>query len=201
MTSSGLDATVGSATIEASTIANNAAYGIRTGGDLTISRTRVNGNPSGGIVATAPHTFDVTNSIITGNGNASNVGGIEVDVTNAPGARLEFNTIVGNNSSGSLHGGGVACSGSLAAKYNAIAANKINNSATLSFSQTAGCDFSASTVQNDLGGLGMDPTTFHLSPPSGLIDQVPSSDLPIDFDGDPRPSGSASDIGADEYRP
>jgi hypothetical protein len=45
-------------------------------------------------------------------------------------------------------------------------------------------------------------TNFHLGSGSPAIDMAdPASTNMIDFDGDVRPNGPASDIGADEYVP
>jgi len=61
----------------------------------------------------------------------------------------------------------------------------------------------------DLGGnLNQDPrlkgpsASPHLKPTSPLIDAgICAGAPPLDFEGDPRPSGAGCDIGADEYAP
>jgi hypothetical protein len=58
---------------------------------------------------------------------------------------------------------------------------------------------------NDLGGnLAVDPmldATYELQPGSALIDAGTCTGAPsTDFEGDPRPSGTGCDIGADEFR-
>lgn len=45
----------------------------------------------------------------------------------------------------------------------------------------------------------INPQDFHLGPDSPCIDIGKSVALDHDYDGDPRPAGSANDIGADEY--
>src|SRR6266850_4483547 len=84
-----------------------------------------------------------------------------------------------------------------------------NGSAYGNIYDSTGATFSNNLCNNAGGGctLGGNPGfpgaaggDFHLTPSSPAIDAGASlSEVPTDFEGTPRPQGSAYDIGADEY--
>ena len=48
--------------------------------------------------------------------------------------------------------------------------------------------------------INVDPTTYHLMAGSSCIDKLSANmSTTYDIDGDPRPYGTVSDCGADEY--
>jgi len=66
------------------------------------------------------------------------------------------------------------------------------------------CIAGASCVNNLFGAPGFrDPLSsdYHITASSAAVDQAYSLDVPRDLDGDIRPVGSASDLGADELEP
>jgi len=178
----------------------NSSVGISAKGTLVVTRSRIENNSGGGIEAINPVGLDITNTFISQNG-ATRFGGLKLDVTNTQGMRrLALNTIVENASPSGVGGGGVSCAGDLTAEANIIAANRFNGSSTVGGAQiSSGCTFSSSTVVNALDTLMLD-STYHLLPGSPMIDMA-NQPIAIDFDGDFRPNGGASDVGADEYTP
>jgi len=192
----------GSLIVESSQIVDNAALGILAGGKLVVSRSMIARNAGGGVQALNARSVAITNNFIVRNG-PNQIGGLKLDVTATAMAELDYNTIVDNMlTSGGA--GGVACTGPLNARYNLIASNQLGGSKTASGAQLTGtCTFGSSTVRADVTGLLVDPTTYRPLPGSPLIDAIGTSSVPIviDYDGDMRPTGSGSDIGADEVVP
>nr|HEX4312524.1 hypothetical protein [Kofleriaceae bacterium] len=193
------------------TIAANAACAVRGLDDeLSIDRSTITDNHGGGVFETvgaigAGGSLDITNSFIARNGSAGSlVGGIDYEEAGSPDfePNVAFDTIVDNISSGG--GAGLQCGAPVPFPDNIIAGNLANGSA----GQVSGpCTTPASLVQADHAGLGFvnDASDYHLTAASTLaIDRgTAPTQLPVtaDVDGDPRPIGSASDIGADELAP
>jgi hypothetical protein len=135
-------------------------------------------------------------------------GGLSLGI-GAPGnSRLEFNTIVDNKAA--VNSAGVVCNvPAFMAPNNIIARNALAGSTTSPNAQITigGCAYPSSKVQSDVAGLMFE----HPDPPGTLsykillgstaLDQATTpSDIAVDHDGEPRPSGSGKDIGADELQ-
>ncbi len=206
----GISTSGSSLTVAESVIANNARGITTSGGSVSISRSNIVENSSGGIVL-QNGSFEVTNNVIARNGDNlfGDSGGIAIIGGASGGSRIEFNTIVDNRLKSSATGGGISCNiGGFQAANNVIARNSINGDTVVAGAQTTGsCTYPSSKIQADLSGLlfvsaDASPFDYHLQVGSSLIDQaVTMSDIDIDIDGDARPTGSASDIGADEFVP
>jgi hypothetical protein len=182
-----------------------------TGGMLTATQSTVSTNQGGGIsISGAGVTFNITNSFILRNGDelAGTFGGLSLGIA-APGSnRLEFNTIVDNKAA--VNSAGVVCNvPAFMAPNNIVARNNLAGSTTAPGAQITmgGCTYPSSRIQNDVNGLMFE----HPDPPgvlsyklllgSAAIDQAASpSDIVVDFEGQPRPSGPGKDIGADELQ-
>jgi hypothetical protein len=206
----GISTSGGTLTVSQSTISSNQGRGISaSGGTLTLSRSTVSFNFGGGMFVDAGTAIDITNNFIFRNGDPSNgtLGGAALGVASGGSNRFEFNTVVDNFSS--LNTAGVACNApTFAAPHNIIARNMLGGSTTAATAQTTvGCTYPSSKIQADMAGLGfVDPEApapfdYHLTAGSSAVDQASASTVTVDYDGDPRPSGTASDIGADELAP
>jgi hypothetical protein len=205
----GVSASGGSLTMTGSTVTGNQGVGVSaSGGSVTASRCEISAN-SGGGVSVMNGAFDITNSFITRNGNPSTspVGGASLSVSPATVNRFEFNTVVDNTvENGGFRAGGVACDGiGFTAPNNVIARNFINNDPAQSSSNTNGtCTYPTSVVATTVALLKFKspddvPYDYHLTMGSSAVDQATTpSMISLDYDGDPRPQGPASDQGADE---
>jgi hypothetical protein len=206
----GLSTSGGTLTVSQSTISSNQGVGISTsGGTFTLSRSTVSQNHGGGVSVGAMTTVDITNNFIFRNGDADagTFGGVNLGIGAAGSNRFAHNTIVDNRASS--NSAGVTCNvGAFVAPNNIIARNELAGSTATANAQTYGmCTYGASNVQADVTGLGFvepeppAPFNYHLTAGSSAVDQASASTVLVDFDGDPRPSGTASDIGADELVP
>jgi hypothetical protein len=182
----------------------------RHGGTLTVSQSTVSGNAGGGISMAASGFVSVTNNFIYRNGNTLTAvaGGLTLKPMGA--SKVEFNTIVDNQANASSTStGGVFCD-----QTGFVAANNIIFrilGGTTGTVQTIGnCTYGSSInmpgatpIDNPLHFVNPNtpPFDYHLSAtsPPGVV-QAAGACTGIDLDGDPRPFGSACDLGADEYR-
>ncbi|MEJ7598451.1 MAG: choice-of-anchor Q domain-containing protein [Kofleriaceae bacterium] len=182
-----------------------------TGGTLTVRQSTISANQAGGIaVSGVGATFDITNSYIFRNGDNSGsaFGGLNLGIAVAGTNRLAFNTIIDNEAA--INSGGVACNvATFVGPNNIIARNQLAGSTTGVNAQTSGpCTYPTSKVQSDVAGLAFEhpdvpaPFSYKLTTGSTAIDQATTAvPIEIDHEGDPRPQGTAKDIGADEVAP
>lgn len=178
---------------------------------LRIERSIIHDGAIGGIEIGGATPFALFDNVIHHNGDGTNVGGVRLLGSTADGSRLEFNTIV-DNASGPNGGipaaGGVACSNNqvFAAANNLIVRNSAGG-VTSPTTQTAGpCTYPTSIVTDDITAIkfaspDQAPLSYKITAGSSAIDQgTTQSAVKIDFEGDARPQGAASDIGADELK-
>ncbi|MGE5184113.1 MAG: choice-of-anchor Q domain-containing protein [Acidobacteriota bacterium] len=179
------------------------------GGNLVVSRSTILENNAGGLFLNV-NTFDITNTFIVRNGNASTGNGGAVLVATQPSAsRFAFNTVVDNNlPQTTLAAAGVTCDlAGFAAPDNIVARNYVAGSATATNANQAGqCTYPSSidaTAVTNLAFTSPDtaPYDYHLGAGSIAIDQATTAmAVDVDIDGDHRPQGNAKDQGADEYK-
>ena len=196
-------------------IDTNGGKGINaTSCEVTISRSVIRGNSLGG-VALASSSFTIRNNFISNNGGGTSFfGGVQLSQVSAANTHVfEFNTVAANNGPTDVITG-VACSSVItpvSLPNNIVYANIASGSGT----QVGGsnCTWSYSDIgpqnQSGTGNINADPVfvnagqgDFHLmktSPAKDVAD--PAATLNVDFDGDSRPQGPRSDMGADEVLP
>jgi hypothetical protein len=196
----------------------NTGIGITSSaGLLTISRSTISGNAGGGIFVSGGD-FDITNTFITANGAPGNdpmtgtppFGGVLITSTSPGTRRFEFNTVASNSCKVTS---GVFCGPNVPA---VTFSNNIvfGNQGTGVVTQIAGvgCAWTFSDIGDTLAPPGngngngnplfVDPNTdnYHLMSGSAAKDMADiNATISIDFDGDMRPQGARSDMGADEF--
>jgi len=193
------------------TIDNNSVGVAATECALTIEQSTIAGNVRGG-VSISGGTFTLTNNMIVANGSpTSTIGGVSISQIAAGSPLiLDFNTVTAN---GGLSGArtGVDCAQiftPLTFSNNIVYGNQVTGSG----SQVGGsnCSFAYSDIGPQAvvgtGNINMDPLfvdatngNYHLqagSPAQNAAD--PTAGLAVDLDGDVRPRGGRSDMGADE---
>lgn len=178
---------------------------------LIVSRSTIFANAGGGILTDASSNYHITNTFIYRNGqDAGAIGGASLQAASSGFNRFELNTVVDNRAKASPGVGGIACGATLPAPNNIIARNYsagLTSALTANQSLAGGCDFSQSQIATDVAAFafvmpdGTGPWDLHVTAGSMAIDRGATSDLNLDFDGDPRPEGAKFDVGADEYRP
>jgi len=206
-----LPGNMASLTLLRSTVSNNAGGGISaSGGTLTVTQSTISGNTGGGISISGGQ-FDLTNNFIVSNGGPLAVfGGAKIDgIATGTGAhRLDFNTITANQTSGTLTAG-VLCS-AIAVPLT-FASNIVFRNGSGMQVEGSGCAWNYSDIGQVITGtadINADPLfvnvsqgDFHIQATSPAKDTAdPGAMENVDFDGDARPQGTHSDMGADEVK-
>jgi hypothetical protein len=174
---------------------------------LSLSAVRVENNSAGGVRLDSC-AFSIVNAMIVGNGSATSVfGGVEIgNVTAAGEYRLAFSTIANNNSSDAF-AAGVSCP--TVAVPLAFSSNIIFDNESPMQVSGSNCAHAYSDIKEVVVGTGninqpplfVDALNgnFHLMPTSPAKNAAdPAATLTTDADGDARPQGGRSDMGADE---
>ncbi len=203
--------TTASLTLTRTSIHTNQGSGITmAGGSLTITQSTLFENLGGGIAMTTTGVVSITNNFIHHNGNTSNAafGGLSLKPIGA--SKVEFNTIVDNQANGGVvSAGGVFCD---TAAF--VAANNLvfrNTGGVSGKVQTVGlCTYGNSF--NMPGASSTENTPAFVNPNSPPFDYRLTTATPltvrnaagacvgVDFENEPRPSGGACDLGADELQ-
>lgn len=181
---------------------------------VQLERSRVLHNIGGGVSVNSG-TFRLENNFIAVNGGlSSSLGGVSLQSPSATGPHLfQFNTVTGNGCV-STATSGVDC---LSVGNPLTFSNNIvygNTGGTGKQVNGANCNWTYSDLGDNTAGDGnitMDPQfvdtsqdNLHLMSTSPARDAAdPAATIPVDIDGDPRPSptGGRSDMGADEIAP
>lgn len=168
--------------------------------ELIVSRSIFFNNSDGG-ARIENTTFTISNSLFVSNGNASStIGGLKLKPET--GSTFELNTVADNlNDTFNASQRGISCDAPFIAHSNIVTGNSLG----------ANCTFEHSlfdTVVTGTGNLVGDPNFLSIDGPtsasfyrigaeSEALDHGVST-LVIDIDGQPRPAGTAPDMGADE---
>jgi len=211
-------------TIAGSTISSNAGGGITTnGGTITLTGSTISSNAGGGVSLTSSN-FTIVNNFIVGNGNVSGTSrGVRI-ATIGGGATpviFAFNTLVDNLNNSSPRtfsctdvDKDVQLSSNLI--WGLVMEDEVTTAAsepqcTHSNALIGPQPYAGGTNNVDIVLLGVtkaslfqsivDPVNYHLKSGSAAINRGGSATLAQDrdFDGDDRPRGGMSDIGADEF--
>ncbi len=183
---------------------------VAAAGKVTISRSTIHHNSGGGLDlgGTQAIVFDVTNNFIFRNGDSNSSEVAAASLHPAPGSVFELNTIVINQDENPVEagGGGVFCVGAAFTLNDNIIAQSTAGTETGSNANLGGtCNPGSSKIAASIAGFSFASPAgddYHLTAASSaVIDQAVGSAIKIDFDGQVRPNGSASDIGADELYP
>jgi hypothetical protein len=215
----GIAVTAGTLTVTQSTITGNGALGVfALNSTLATTQSTISNNAGGGI-AVNNGNFDITNNFITSNGASTMFGGAIINMVNSGTRRFEFNTVTDNNASAG-NTTGVSCMGIMPASpitlsNNIVFDNEIGNSRTQISDPNSNCNWtysnigdstSTKTTTDAQGNKDADPlfidvvgNNYHLKSGSPVKDAAdPAATINVDFDGDTRPQGNRSDMGADE---
>lgn len=177
---------------------------------LRLRRTKVAQNVGGGLSITGCN-YSVTNTFVVDNGSAtSTVGGVQIaNVGTAGQHEFLFNTIASNI--GAAGGDtGVACvavATPLVFADSIVFANQVSsggkqvngNNCAWSYSDIGDAVTGTGNITGDPQFVDTSGADFHIKPTSPAKDMAdPAATVKIDYDGDARPSGPHSDMGADE---
>jgi hypothetical protein len=192
------------ADILATTIEDNGGVGLTSvSGRLVVARSRVSQNLGGALLASGT-AISFRNNFIRANGSPPVKGspdglGAGLLADPADGSRFEHNTLASNH-------GTLQCLNAFTISNNILFDNTAGE-------EGIGCRHRFSLVRSAVpGGPGnvrgipnfVDTDAgddLHLEAPSPGIDQGEGTGVSDDIDGQPRPAGAASDIGADEVGP
>jgi hypothetical protein len=198
-------------------VEHNQGVGILvSSGTLTLSQCTVSHNDGGGISISSAQ-FDIANNFIVENGGSgATLGGVKVDaigVNAPPPHRIDFNTIAANLGPGGVNLG-ISCGTvlTLLTFSNNIVYGNIVSGGGAQVGNGVNCATSYSDIGPDgmtgTGNINADPlfvsvtnSNFHLTSASMAKDKAdPAATLGVDVDGDIRPQGQHSDMGADEVK-
>jgi hypothetical protein len=178
---------------------------------LTIERSTISGNVRGG-VSISGGTFTLTNNVIASNGSGtSTFGGVSIgQISSGAPLRFDFNTVTANVGVAGARTG-VDCAQvftPLTFSNNVVYGNQVTGSG----SQVGGsnCSYTYSDIgpqdEPGIGNINVDPQfvdatsgNYHLQPSSPAKNAADrDATLSNDIDGNTRPQGGRSDMGADE---
>ena len=206
----GLDADC-DVTIDDSVVRGSAGWGIRfRSGQLTVSRSVIRENTIGGMLVQTS-SFRITNNVVVGNGQNSEVGSGGVRIAsfdvNESDRIFAFNTVADNTADSGL-AQGVMCD--ISGTDYSVTGNIVYNPARDDSAQLVSgtCVWSYSNVENYTGGtanIDEDPAfaaddSYHILSDSPCRSKAaPAASVVGDIDGDPRPDDDLWDIGADQF--
>lgn len=213
--SDGADATIEGLTVTGTVGSGNTVAVTCTAALLRLRRSTVIANTGGGGVSISGCAFSLLNNVIAINGSPTSAfGGVQVSNIATEGVHeFSFNTVTGNVATANEITG-VVCG--LVAVPLTFSSNVVyDNLATGTGTQVGGDDQCAWTFSDigpetiaGAGNINADPLfvapdlesqDFHLQPTSPARNTAdPESTLARDIDGDRRPAGERSDMGADE---
>jgi hypothetical protein len=183
------------------------------GGQLIVARSLISANRGGG-VSLRDAAFDITNTWIDHNGDVDrgDVGGVDLQGLLASTSRFEHNTVVDNHVRASpLVAGGLRCdSVGFRAPNNLMVRNdagRLLDAANANVLADGRCVYPSSIIGASISGLRFaqpeqPPYSYLLTAGSSAIDQaLTPSTVDYDEEGQHRPQGAYSDVGADEYTP
>jgi hypothetical protein len=209
---SGIVCTGGILTVRRTSVSESSAYGLdSTACTLTVERSRFASNKLGGMQVTAGEA-ELRNNILDRNGTSGSNGTTDgaMHIVNAAG-RAVFNTIALNLSrgGGSDRSGGIKCSAAgagFALRRNIVADNGNTNILVTACTSVGNYDTrDATTVKflntNDFRLTAQSPPGAVLDDPGATEDCKVNGALIDDYQGDPRPTNSFCDVGADELEP
>jgi hypothetical protein len=175
--------TGGEVTLRDLTVTGGQANGVSvSAGTVHINRCYVLNNAGTGIAVGDGVAFDITNTVIAGNGSTVRSGVTLGSYAGTGITRFAFNTVVDNGYGGVVCAAGYSLTGVLA-----------TNNGTLNFSANCLTDSKSSTAAPAFG------SNYHLTANSPCVNIGGLACFGQDIDGEPRPNGVACDCGADEY--
>ncbi len=210
----GINENGGTLLVADSTITYSNNLGITSGkGVIDLERDVVLGNQGGG-VRTQQGPVTIVNCIVASNGTGGStgttVGGLRLDNLVTLGSRIEFDTIAYNQiTTGTSVSAGVQISATFDITNMILADNGASGSPQMAASVAVTHSlFEGGPAPQGMGNKSGSPAfkditngDFHITAGSLAIDNAGASTVLVDIDGDARPYGPASDMGADEYHP
>jgi hypothetical protein len=208
-TDHGLRLDSGPVSITTSTVTGGMQMAINANNtQLVVSRSLIAHNRRGGITVLGSGSYDITNNFIYRNGNDGDgeVGGLRLQSSTGTN-KVRHNTIAFNDCKvdAPTFAGGLYCMNGVAS--NNLIYNNYSGNATQPNAQYVGnCDTTGSLI--DVGTANVQfvspiamPFDYHLANVSSAAIGIGiTSDVTVDFDGQPRPNGTP-DVGADEFHP
>lgn len=200
----GLSIDGGRAELVRAHVSDNGGAGVlATGGEVVLEATTLANNQNGGLAA-RDADVELVNSLIHHNASPTFPPVYFSLLATTGTARVVHTTIVAN-STGFDQTSGILCGG----EYEVLVRNVIVHGNQGPMAPVSGCEITYSLLGpaiapgtgNVLGTprfIDLEGGDLHLVADSVGVDDGTSGDADVDMDGDPRPSGSAPDMGADE---